>query len=157
VDSSGNVYAGGALFSTAGGAVANHIAKWNGSAWSTLGSGMDSYVYALALDSAGNIYAGGNFTIAGTNISPFIAEALFSIPPPPFLIVTTNGNFGFANQQFRFTLTGPAGSNAVISASTNLQNWIPLATNPLGSGSLIFTDALATNYPIRFYRATLQP
>ena len=69
----------------------------------------------------------------------------------------TAGGGSFANQQFRFTLTGPAGSNAVIAASTNLINWTPLVTNPLGSGSLSFTDAVSTNFPRRFYRAALTP
>jgi hypothetical protein len=68
LDSSGNLYAGG-TFTTAGGVAANRIAKWNGSAWSALGTGMsggtDPYVYALALDSSGNLYAGGSFTTAG--------------------------------------------------------------------------------------------
>jgi len=76
---------------------------------------------------------------------------------PPFFIATTNSGFGLVNGQFQFTLNGPAGSNAVISASTNLQTWIPLVTNPLTLGSLIFTDAQATNYPHRYYRATLGP
>ena len=31
-----------AIFTTAGGVAANYIAKWNGSAWSALGSGMDN-------------------------------------------------------------------------------------------------------------------
>ena len=34
-----NLYAGGD-FTTAGGVTANNIAKWDGSAWSALGSGM---------------------------------------------------------------------------------------------------------------------
>jgi hypothetical protein len=72
-------------------------------------------------------------------------------------IVTTNGGFGFANNQFHFTLTGPAGSNVVIYASTNLQAWVSLITNSLGGGSITFTDMLATIFPTRFYRATLLP
>ena len=162
VDVSSNLYVGGE-FTKAGGGVATEIARWNGSSWSAMGSGMDSGkavtndVYALAVDVSGNLYAGGDFTAAGTNASPYVAEALFALPAAPFVIATTNGGFGFTNRQFRFTLTGPAGSNAVISASTNLQNWLPLATNPLVGGSLTFTDGLATNYPSRYYRATLQP
>ena len=31
----------GGYFTTAGGVTANYIAKWNGSAWSALGSGMN--------------------------------------------------------------------------------------------------------------------
>ena len=73
------------------------------------------------------------------------------------VIVTTNGLFGFTNRQFRFGLTGPVGSNAVIQAGTNLQTWIPLQTNPLIGGTLIFTDTRATNYSRRFYRAVLLP
>ena len=37
--SGSDLYAGGA-FPTAGGGAANHVAKWNGSSWSALGSGM---------------------------------------------------------------------------------------------------------------------
>lgn len=40
VDSGGNIYVGG-TFTTAGGVSANRIAKWDGSAWSALGSGMN--------------------------------------------------------------------------------------------------------------------
>ena len=50
-----NLYAGGD-FTRAGGLTANYIAKWNGSAWSALGSGMDGDVYALAM-SGSTLYA----------------------------------------------------------------------------------------------------
>ena len=42
------LYAGGG-FTTAGGVTVNCVAKWNGSAWSALGTGMDYDVYALAV------------------------------------------------------------------------------------------------------------
>jgi len=64
VDGSGNLYVGGS-FTTAGGAEANYVAKWDGSSWSPLGSGMNNNVYALTVDESGNLYAGGNFTSAG--------------------------------------------------------------------------------------------
>ena len=38
--------------------------RWNGTIWSALGSGMNEYVYALAVV-GGNVYAGGQFTTAG--------------------------------------------------------------------------------------------
>ena len=41
------------------------VAKWDGTAWSPLGSGMDLQVHALALDDGGILYAGGYFTTAG--------------------------------------------------------------------------------------------
>jgi alpha-tubulin suppressor-like RCC1 family protein len=70
VDGTGNLYVGG-RFTVAGKVVANGIAKWDGSAWSALGSGMSNapglstLVYALALDGSGNLYAGGFFSNAG--------------------------------------------------------------------------------------------
>jgi len=65
----------------------------------------------------------------------------------------------FTNDQFQLTLSGPAGSNAVIYANTDpgAGTWAPLATNPMHIGSAIFTDTEATNYPVRCYRALLMP
>ena len=65
VDGAGNLYVGGG-FTTAGGASATNIAKWNGSGWSTLGPGVDNTVKALACDGSGNLYAGGLFHAAGS-------------------------------------------------------------------------------------------
>ena len=55
----------------------------------------------------------------------------------------------------QFRLTGPAG-NYVIQASTNLVNWISLATTNAPNGVLDFTDTTATGLNRRFYRALLQ-
>jgi hypothetical protein len=63
VDGVGDVYVGG-RFSIGGNVFANSVAKWNGSSWSALGSGIDGDVYALAL-SGTNLYVGGIFTNAG--------------------------------------------------------------------------------------------
>ncbi len=38
----------------------NRIAKWNGSAWSALGNGVNSIVYALAINGS-DVYVGGDF------------------------------------------------------------------------------------------------
>jgi hypothetical protein len=67
-----NLYAGG-YFTTAGGAPANYLAKWDGSAWSALGAGMDWQVNALAV-SGTNLYAGGYFTTAGGVPANYIAK-----------------------------------------------------------------------------------
>lgn len=72
VDASGNVYAGGD-FVFAGSVPANRIAKWNGSTWSALGSGLNNSVAALAV-SGTNVYAGGYFTNAGGVAANYVAK-----------------------------------------------------------------------------------
>src|SRR5437016_5069875 len=74
-----DLYAGGE-FTTAGGSAANRIAKWDGSSWSALGSGMNGTVVALAL-SGSDLYAGGGFTTAGGKVSAYIARAYLPILP----------------------------------------------------------------------------
>jgi len=62
------VYAGGTFATADGGVVASRIAKWDGTQWSALGSGMNSTVAALTVfDDGGGpaLYAGGGFTNAG--------------------------------------------------------------------------------------------
>jgi hypothetical protein len=62
----------GGTFAMADGIVMNGVARWNGSAWGQMGSGMDGPVYALAVvdfDGAGPeppvLFAGGNFMHCG--------------------------------------------------------------------------------------------
>jgi len=45
----------------------------------------------------------------------------------------------------------------VIQASPDLQTWIPLQTNLLGSGPLHLSDAQSPASAHRFYRAQLLP
>lgn len=64
IDASGNLYVGGSFTETASGAPVNYIAKWNGSSWVPLGSGMNASVKTIVV-SGTNVYAGGFFTEAG--------------------------------------------------------------------------------------------
>jgi hypothetical protein len=82
---------------------------------------------------------------------------IIAIPTLPPAIITTNTDFGFTNGVFGFDLTGPSGASVVIQASTDLQTWIPLQTNLLGSGPLYFSDPQSTTNVQRFYRAQLSP
>jgi hypothetical protein len=65
------VYAAG-NFATVRGSAAT-IAKWDGNSWTSLGSGMDGYVYALAV-SGSELYAGGSFATAGGSAATNIAK-----------------------------------------------------------------------------------
>ena len=63
-DPNGNVYAGG-QFQYAGVVSAANIARWDGTNWHALGSGINGPVHSLAVDETGKLYAGGSFTQAG--------------------------------------------------------------------------------------------
>ncbi len=54
----------GGSFTLAGGAPAGHLARWNGTAWTTLGTGLDGSVTSLVAY-AGRVVAGGVFHAAG--------------------------------------------------------------------------------------------
>jgi hypothetical protein len=42
----------------------------------------------------------------------------------------------------------------VVSASSNLEQWIPIMTNPSAFGGFSVTDSAAGAFPWRFYRAS---
>jgi len=50
------------VFGAVDGVVANNVARWDGSTWSALGSGVDGSVRDLLLTSTGDLYVGGLFT-----------------------------------------------------------------------------------------------
>ena len=72
VDDSGNFYIGG-NFTSVGIVAATNIAKWDGSTWSPLGSGVGGTVTALAV-SGSDVYAGGGFGTAGDSSAANIAK-----------------------------------------------------------------------------------
>ncbi len=81
-DGTGSALYIGGVFTTAGGLPASNIAKWNGSAWSPLASGMSADVIAVRVnalpvydDGTGSaLYAGGRFTMAGGASACYIAK-----------------------------------------------------------------------------------
>lgn len=99
----------------------------------------------------------GNYSLTVSNAvgsvtSPDAAVTVLGTVAPITLSIvsacTSNGCY--------LQLSGPMGSNFVIEASTDLNNWLPISTNRTGSGTVSCTDTAATNFPARFYRARLQ-
>jgi len=61
----GDIYVGGA-FTSAPAVTLNRMARWNGSAWEALGSGVSGAVHAIAEGANGDLIVGGSFPHAGS-------------------------------------------------------------------------------------------
>jgi hypothetical protein len=69
-----NLYAGG-LFTEAGNVMVNGIARWNGTNWAALGSGVIGNGAVMAIAKMGGvIYAGGTFTNMGGATVKYVAQ-----------------------------------------------------------------------------------
>jgi hypothetical protein len=60
-----DLYVGGD-FQIADDVAAANIARWNGTGWSAVGSGVNGVVVAIGLGSSGELYVGGDFSAAGS-------------------------------------------------------------------------------------------
>src|ERR1051325_2602485 len=130
VDASGNLYIGGD-FAIAGDVLASRVAKWIGSSWSALGSGMSGAVWALAV-SGDYLYAGGTFTTAGGSAANHVAKwdgnawsALGSGMNNSVSALAPSGSDLCAGGSF--TMTGGSGANYVA-------KWDGSSWSALGSG-----------------------
>src|SRR5207249_8096283 len=135
--SGSDVYAGG-YFTTAGGTAANYIAKWNGSTWTALGSGIDAppftstAVYALAV-SGSDVYAGGYFTTAGGSAANNIAKWNGST----WTALDSGVGFGFVSAlavSGSVLYAGGQINSAGDSAANNIAKWNGSSWSALGSG-----------------------
>ncbi len=81
--------------------------------------------------------------------TPEVVE-IVSIQQPPVLgIVKSNGT------QFVISINGVPGQTNVLQTSTDLQNWLPLATNTLTSNTWNYTNNAANNVSEQFYRVVI--
>lgn len=137
----GDVIAAG-NFQTAGGVAAQNIARWDGTAWTPLGSGLNSSASALTIAPNGDLIAGGNFNLAGGNLAAFVArwdgsnwsavgtglaslgilsDAIYTLAYLP------NGDL-VVGGEFQLTNGGPT-------PLANIARWDGAAWHALGSGS----------------------
>jgi hypothetical protein len=69
----------------------------------------------------------------------------------------TLGAFTMNGSQFQMTVSGDAGEDYFIQASTNLVDWQTVFTNLNATTPFPWTDTQTTNFPSRFYRVLLGP
>jgi hypothetical protein len=126
----GALYVGG-NFTTAGNVAANNIARWDGSTWSALGAGADSWVYALAVYND-TLVAGGFFAnVDGTPASHIASwngtawSALGSGASGTVYVLASHAGSLIAGGSF-----GSAGG----SAASNIASWNGSAWSALGGG-----------------------
>ena len=87
----------------------------------------------------------GVFALSGT-------EAPLTNSPASF--VASAGCPSLSSGRFTMELTNLIGQGpVVISASTNLSQWVNFYTNPSSYGTAFITDSNAASFPRRFYRA----
>ena len=60
-------------------------------------------------------------------------------------------------RQFQLEVNAQSGLRAAILMSTDLNGWLPLSTNIISNGQIMFTDPEAGKPPYRFYQPTLVP
>jgi hypothetical protein len=107
---------------------------------------------ALAFDSSGNLYAGGAFKQAGTNLAGYVAKALFSTASYDLTLTDLGAGTNVISAK------GTPGYDYALDFATNLArpiNWMPQATNTTISLNLVFTNVSA--YPEGFYRMRYVP
>lgn len=137
VDAQGHLYAGGE-FTFAGKTSAAGIAKWDGTAWSALGSGVNGKIRAIVL--AGNdLYAGGTFTMAGgvpaNNIAKWNGSAWSALGNgltgqlAEVLTLSASGTNLYAGGSFVMT-GGPVAARAAV---WNGSTWAPMAMSDSSS------------------------
>ena len=127
----GNLYVGGS-FSKVYGSPGNYIARWNGTHWSSTGSGSNSDVVALAAYN-GKLYAGGGFNIMDGKSAYFMADWNDTIWTSP---TYTPGGSIYAFTVFNRSLIvgGRFSQISTILKVNNIAAWNDTVWSALGSG-----------------------
>jgi hypothetical protein len=148
----GNELFAGGDFSIAGGVPANSVAKWDGTAWSAIGAGMNGAVRVLAL-SGEDLHAVGEFSTAGKSVSVYWAKLNLALRANAISVSLDGGDFT-ARYQGR-----PGVAYTMEQSPAAVANWQKLAnltapTNDIGWGVGVFELRAQVLFPgQRFYRA----
>ena len=98
-------------------------------------------VYAMITDGARTRYL----------YAPELMEVISALQPPFLNISELNSS------QFQLSIQGVSGQTIVLQISSDLQTWLPVATNTLPTGLWIYTNAVPPGSSQRFYRAVVGP
>lgn len=148
-----DIYAGG-FFRSVGRVEANYIARWNGTNWSALGSGVKgsndfstTVVSAIAVNGS-NVYVGGNFTNAGGVSANNVAKwdgnrwsALGSGLNGPVSAIVLSGSDVYVGGSF--TTAGGGSANYIA-------KWDGIGWSALGSGLNSNVTAIASTSGVFF-------
>jgi alpha-L-fucosidase 2 len=150
--------AGIAPFATTGMStpLAGSVSNATSSVWSQL-SGPGAAVFGNTASPATSVTfdAAGNYLLRLTASNAF-AEAVNDLavpvagPPPLDSLTVSNGQFGFQ-------MSGAAGHNYTVQASTNLVTWTNLFTTNPATMPFRWTDLVGSNVSRRFYRVMMGP
>ena len=139
-DGSGPALYLGGKFTAAGGVPANHVARFDGTSWSALGSGTDDWVYALAVVDDGSgpaLFAAGEFENAGGAPASRVArwDGTSWSPLGPGI-----GSFhvrclaGFDDGSGPALYAGGAFSSAGGAPAAGIARWDGASWSPVGAG-----------------------
>ena len=151
----GYLYACGVFTNAGGGVITRNIARWDGTQWESLGSGIGNEATsgasrATALTVWGNdLFVGGIFETAGVSDSEYIARWNDQIDFTPSSVMRLSNPQFLPGTGFKFRATATERAAYVIEHSADLVNWTPFATNSLSL--LDFINAVP-EVDIRIYR-----
>lgn len=151
----GALYVGG-FFTNAGGQAIRGLAKFDGTNWAQLGSGLRGWeittpapqVRALALQN-GALWVGGIFPGAGNksavSLARWVESPQLTLAPPHLL----------KDDEWLITLQGVLGLRYQVEISTNLVNWLTFTRGEAVTDQV--TTQVADGDGVRFFRASLEP
>lgn len=122
----------GGQFTSIGGISANNIARWNGTLWQTVGTGVDGGVFSLG-DFNNELIVGGQFNNAGGNPASRVArwDGAAWRPLGDGIVGTIVRAFTTFNSEL---IAGGTFTSAGGTAASNIARWNGTAWQTLGSG-----------------------
>jgi len=148
------LYAAG-VFTNASGVITRCVARWNGSSWEGLGSGVGNEntpgaASGSALAAQGNdLFVGGIFETAGVIDSGYIAHWNDQIDYTPISQMRLLNAQLVSGTGFKFRVTATDRANYLVEQSGDLISWSPYTTNGVYQLDISNSVSGTSN---RFYR-----